>query len=104
MSDKPLKLDDVVTLEIEDVNNLGCGVARYGSLVVFVKGGVSGDTLTAKIIKITKSFAVARLEEIISPSPYREDADTACTEKLSCGGCVFRFSRKAWPKLSNKFV
>ena len=90
MSDKPLKLDDVVTLEIEDVNNLGCGVARYGSLVVFVKGGVSGDTLTAKIIKITKSFAVARLEEIISPSSYREDADTACSEKLSCGGCVFR--------------
>ena len=90
MSDKALKLDDIVTLEIEDVNNLGCGVARYGSLVVFVKGGVTKDKLTAKIIKITKSFAVARLEEIISPSPFREDRDSACNEKLSCGGCVFR--------------
>ncbi len=90
MFDKELKLGDLVTLEIEDVNNLGCGVARHEGLVVFVKGGVSGDVLTAKIIKITKSFAVAKLEGIISASPFRENADSACTEKLSCGGCVFR--------------
>ena len=90
MSDKELKLGDLITLDVEDVNNLGCGVARHGSLVVFVKGGVSGDKVSATVIKITKSFAVAKLEKIISPSPYREDADSACTEKLSCGGCVFR--------------
>ena len=91
MSDKKaLSLGDVITLEITDINNLGCGVARYDGLVVFVKGGVSGDTVSAKIIKLNKSFAVAKLEGIISASPYREAADTACGEKLSCGGCVWR--------------
>jgi len=90
MFDKQLKNGDLLTLEIVDVNNLGCGVARHEGLVVFVKGGVSGDTVRAKIIKITKSFAVAKLEEIVCASPFRENADSACDEKLSCGGCVFR--------------
>ena len=89
MSEK-LKLGDVITLEVTEINNLGAGVARHDGLVVFVKGGVSGDTLSAEVIKITKSFAVARLLNIITPSPYRECADSACTEKLSCGGCVWR--------------
>ena len=91
MSDKKvLNLGDTLTLEITDINNLGCGVARHDGLVVFVKGGVSGDTVSAKIIKLNKSFAVAKLEGIISASPYREAADTACGERLSCGGCVWR--------------
>lgn len=91
MSDKKtLKLGDVITLDISEINNLGCGVARHDGLVVFVKGGVSGDTVSAKIIKLNKSFAVAKLEGIISASPYREAADTACSERLSCGGCVWR--------------
>ena len=84
------KLGDVLTLDIIDINNLGCGVARRGGLVVFVKGGVSGDRLSAKVIKVNKSFAVAKLENIISPSPFRENADSACGEKLACGGCDWR--------------
>ena len=89
-ADTTLKLGESVTLDITDINNLGCGVARHGGLVVFVKGGVSGDKLSAKVIKINKSFAVAKLESIIAPSPFREDSDTACQEKLACGGCVWR--------------
>lgn len=89
-TDTTLALGDIVTLDIIDINNLGCGVARHGGLVVFVKGGVSGDKLSAKVIKINKSYAVAKLERIILPSPFREDADTACGEKLACGGCVWR--------------
>lgn len=90
MFDKELKLGDLLTLSIEDVNNLGCGVARHNGLVVFVKGGVSGDVVSAKIIKITKSFAVAKLEDIITSSTVREDSESTCKEKPSCGGCVFR--------------
>ena len=89
MSEIP-KLGEVITLDVTEINNLGVGVARHNGLVVFVKGGVSGDTLMAEVIKITKSFAVARLCKIISPSPFRECADSACAEKLSCGGCVWR--------------
>ena len=85
-----IKLGNLLTLDIIDINNLGCGVARHCGLVVFVKGGVSGDKLSAKVIKINKSYAVAKLESIIEPSPFRESTDTACTERLACGGCIWR--------------
>ncbi len=92
MSDRSLSLSvgDLLTLDVEEINNLGAGVAHYEGLVVFVKGAVSGDTVRAKVIKIAKSFAVARFEEIVTPSPYRENSDTACHEPNACGGCVWR--------------
>ena len=48
-----LKKNDAVTLDITDVNNLGCGVARLpDGRVIFVRGAVMGETVKAKIIKI----------------------------------------------------
>ena len=89
MSDM-LKVGDILTLDVYEINNLGAGVAKQDGLVVFVKGAVSGDTVRAKIIKLNKNFAVARLEEVVKSSPFREDADTACREPNACGGCVWR--------------
>ena len=64
MSDKKvLNLGDTLTLEITDINNLGCGVGRLDGKVVFVKGAVTGDTVCATVIKDNKSFAVARLKK-----------------------------------------
>ncbi len=83
-------MGDTLTLEIEEINNLGAGVAHHEGLVVFVKGAVTGDTVRAKVIKVAKSFLVARLEEILTPSPYRESDSTACHEPNACGGCVWR--------------
>ena len=85
-----LKVGDILTLDVYEINNLGAGVAKHDGLVVFVKGAVSGDVVRAKIIKLNKSFAVARLEEIVKASPYREDAESACREPNACGGCVWR--------------
>ena len=80
-----------LTLDITDVNNLGCGVGKYGESgkVVFVKGAVTGDTVAAEVIKDNKSYAVARLTDIIEPSPYRL-TEQFCDTPLSCGGCVYR--------------
>lgn len=84
-----MKKEQILTLDITDLNNLGCGVGRYEGMVVFVKGAVTGDTVRARVIKVNKSFAAARLEEIITPSPVRLDVDP-CTAPLACGGCVYR--------------
>ena len=67
-TDTTVKLGDTLTLDIIDINNLGCGVAKHGGLVVFVKGGVSGDKLSAKVIKVNKSYAVAKLERELEES------------------------------------
>ena len=80
--------EQIIELDITDLNNLGNGVGRCDGQVVFVRGAVSGDRVRAKVIKVNKSFAVARLEEIITPSPDRIDG--FCSSPLSCGGCVYR--------------
>ncbi len=85
-----MKKDDRIVLEIRDINNLGCGVGHAeDGRVVFVKGAVTGDVIEAKIIKVNKSFAVARMEKLITASPCRVERDN-CTAPLSCGGCVYR--------------
>ena len=84
-----LNKNQTVTLDITDINNLGCGVGRIDGMVVFVKGAVSGDRIEAKIIKTNKSFAVGKLESIITPSEHRMK-DEFCNAPNACGGCVYR--------------
>ena len=87
-----IKKDDVIELDVTDLNNLGNGVGRYPApdgKVVFVRGAVSGERVRAKIIKVNTGFAVAKLMEVISPSPYR-CKENFCDAPLSCGGCVYR--------------
>lgn len=81
--------NDILTLDITEVNNLGCGVGKADGVVVFVKGAVSGDRVEAKVIKVAKSFLVARMEKLLVSSPYRTDEEL-CKAPLSCGGCVHR--------------
>ena len=85
-----MKKEDVLILTITDLNNLGCGVGRSeDGRVIFVKGAVTGDVVEAMVIKVTASYAVARLVRIITPSPYRQEKDP-CDAPLACGGCVYR--------------
>jgi len=84
-----IKKNEYTELEIIDTTNLGAGVARHEGITVFINGGVTGDKVRAKIIKVTKNYLVARIEEFIEKSPYREEkAD--CDVFSRCGGCAFR--------------
>ena len=91
-----MRKNDITVLDIGAVSNLGYGVGRIpegepdGGMVVFVPGAVSGDRVRAKIIKVTKSYCVARLEGIIKESAEREP-EPFCTAPASCGGCAYRF-------------
>ena len=82
--------NQVVRLTIADVNNKGFGVSRLegDGRVVFVANAVTGEEISAKIIKVTSDYLVARKEEIIKESPYRTESD--CAAFSQCGGCVYR--------------
>ncbi len=88
-----MQKNDVVTLLIEDMNNLGAGVGHLTNadgtrgMTVFVTGAVTGDRVKAKIIKVTKNYLVARVEELMERSPLR--AENTCSAS-GCGGCVYR--------------
>ena len=91
-----IRKNDIVRLNIEEINNLGCGVAHLveedggRGQVVFVRDAVSGDELEARVIKVNKSYLVAKIERILTPSPLRCVPD--CNAK-GCGGCVYRHVR-----------
>ena len=85
-----MKKNDICTVEITDLNNLGSGVGRLSDgRVIFVRGAVTGDTVEAKIIKVNSKFYVGRLERIVKPSENRTD-ERFCDAPESCGGCIYR--------------
>ena len=83
-----LQKNQVLDVEVTDMNLLGYGIAKQDGMAIFVAGGVTGDKLRIKIIKLCKTYAVARIEEIYTPSPYR--ITPSCTLHKRCGGCTFR--------------
>ncbi len=98
-----LKKNQLHQVQITDLNNLGYGIARVEGVVVFVDGGITGDKLLIKLIKTAKDYAVARIEEILSPSPYRMPID--CEAFPRCGGCTFRHITRAYElKLKRELV
>ncbi|MGI8805993.1 MAG: 23S rRNA (uracil(1939)-C(5))-methyltransferase RlmD [Thermoleophilaceae bacterium] len=58
-------------LSIESLAFGGNGVARADGYVVFVRGAVPGDRVRARIEKRKRTYAEARVVELIEPSPER---------------------------------
>ncbi|MCH5343271.1 MAG: 23S rRNA (uracil(1939)-C(5))-methyltransferase RlmD [Acetatifactor sp.] len=77
--------NDHVTVTIEDIGSDGEGIGRVEGFTLFVKDAVIGDTVEAKIVKSKKSYAYARLEKVIQPSPFR--VEPKCPYHRQCGGC-----------------
>ena len=82
-----LNKNELITLDITDITNLGFGVGKHNGIVVFVSGAVFGDVAEVKIIKVNKSYAVGRLERLITASPYR--TDSRCHISL-CKSCAYK--------------
>jgi 23S rRNA (uracil1939-C5)-methyltransferase len=62
---------DELTLTVDTLAYGGAGVARNEGYVVFVQGGIPGDTVRVEIGKSKRAYAEARVVEVITPSPDR---------------------------------
>ena len=83
-----LKKNDTVTLKTEIMLQNGNALAHtHDGFVVFVPGAAPDETVEAIIIKVTKSYAVAKITKITQPSPNR--IKDGCPYAGKCGGCVF---------------
>jgi len=80
-----LKRGDELQLEVTDAVFEGKSIARYEGLVVFVENAVPGDLITARLLKIKKSYAEAKVVKIEHPSPLR--VEPRCKYFGVCGGC-----------------
>jgi 23S rRNA (uracil1939-C5)-methyltransferase len=86
-----MRKGDIIELKIDRVAHGGPGVARVDGFVVFVKGGVPGDTVKALLTKKKKDFAEARAIEVVDPSSDR--VDPPCPYFGYCGGCQWQHVR-----------
>ncbi len=83
-----MKKNDIIKLTITDISHDGSGIGRADGMAVFVPLTAVGDEVYARVLKIKKSYAFAKIEEIISPSKHRIKVD--CGVFARCGGCAFR--------------
>lgn len=81
--------NDIIRVEITDILPDGQGICKTDDgLVLFVKSAAPGEIVDAHVMKVNKSYGYAKVERVITPSPFRISPD--CAAFASCGGCVFR--------------
>lgn len=78
----------IVELVINDMTEDGKGISRKDGLVIFCEGALPGDLVEAKITKVKKNFAIAKVKNIIEQSENRIEND--CPYFRKCGGCSLR--------------
>lgn len=79
------KKNDMVVIKIEDMGTEGEGIGKAEGFPLFVKDAVIGDEIKARIVKVKKNYGYGRLEEILTPSPFR--TTPRCAYHRQCGGC-----------------
>lgn len=72
-------------LTIKRLGINGEGVGFYKRNVVFVKGAIPGEEITAQVTKTERNFAEAEILTIRKASKYRQEAP--CPVYNECGGC-----------------
>ena len=80
-----IKKNDVIDVEITDIGSGGEGIGKADGFTFFVKDAVPGDKVKAHITKVKKTYAYAKTEKVISPSPFRVIPE--CEFAVPCGGC-----------------
>src|ERR1051325_5061788 len=84
----PVTRDQELELSIDSLAYGGNGVARLNGFVVFVRRGLPGDTVRARVTKVKRNHAEALAVEVLQPGPQRVDAP--CAHYPACGGCRFQ--------------
>src|SRR2546421_3625351 len=84
----PVTRDQELELSIDSLAYGGNGVARLDGFVVFVRRGLPGDRVRARVTKVARRHAEALATEVVRPGPQRVEAP--CTHYPACGGCRFQ--------------
>ena len=84
----PVRKDDEIELRIDRLAYGGNGVARLNGFVVFVRRGLPGDLVRARVTKVKRSHAEATAVELLEPGAERVEAP--CAHFGTCGGCRFQ--------------
>jgi 23S rRNA (uracil1939-C5)-methyltransferase len=84
----PVQKGEELDLHVDSLAYGGSGVARHDGFVVFVRGGLPGDDVRARVTKVKRGFAEGVVTDVLRPSTARVDAP--CPHFGVCGGCRFQ--------------
>ncbi len=77
--------NQILTVEIIDITSEGEGIGKVDGYPFFVKDAVIGDIAQIRVVRAKKNYAYARLEKVLTPSPFR--VEPICSFHKQCGGC-----------------
>lgn len=77
--------NEIYTVTVTDFAAEGEGIGKIDGYPLFVKDALPGDVIKARLTKVKKTYAYARIEKLLQPSPDRIAA--VCPYARQCGGC-----------------
>ncbi len=84
---EPLRKNERYTVTIDGYTAEGAGVGRVEGQVLFVPDTIRGERCVVQVVKVQKTYAHAKLVEVLEPSPERTEPQ--CGASKQCGGCAF---------------
>jgi SAM-dependent methyltransferases related to tRNA (uracil-5-)-methyltransferase len=85
MTEKKLKQDDIINIDIIAMGNDGSGIAHWEDYTLFIPFSIIGDSLQIKITYVKGNIAYAKILSVIKASEYRTEPQ--CKVYGKCGGC-----------------
>ena len=82
-------MEQILDVKIEQISNLGSGIAKVDGMVIFVENTCPEDQVRIQITKKTKTYAIGKLLEILEPSPHR--VEPICPMQKVCGAGQIQF-------------
>ena len=82
-------MEKEIVVKIEKLASNAQGIARYEGAVIFVNDVCPEDECRVKIVKKHKSYYIAKVVEMLKPSPYR--VKPFCPIHSACGACQFQY-------------
>ena len=87
----PVRIGQVLRLDIEDMAFGEDAVARHEGYVIFVPRVLAGETVEARVVQAGRKFGRAEAMRVLVPSPAR--VTPRCRHFDSCGGCSWQHLR-----------
>ena len=77
-----------IRLTLTGMGHRGMALGRHHEQVVFVRGGVPGETVEVEVLRRYNDYLEGRVASVITASPHR--VDPPCQYYGECGGCQYQ--------------
>lgn len=81
----PVRKNDIIEVQFEDMTSDGSGVAKIDGYTLFVPYGLPNEKAKVKVLKTKKNYGYGKLMELQAESEFR--TEPSCPIYNRCGGC-----------------